>query len=91
MVEETINDGEGNFITLRYDETTDQVTIRNTAVDGEFRVIYLNPAMMVPDNVITVADVDGPEEWEGFTNDLGRHQMRIFWDTHKVDKETRGL
>jgi hypothetical protein len=46
---------------------------------------------LVPDNVITVVDVDGPEEWEGFTDDLGRGQMKLFWDTHKIDKETRGL
>jgi hypothetical protein len=91
MVEETINDGEGNFITFRYDDTNDQITVRNTGIDGEFRVVYLNSAMLAPDNVITVADVDGPEEWEGFTNDLGRHQMQIFWDTHKIDKSTRGL
>ena len=91
MVEETINDGEGNFITFRYDETNDQVMIRNTAIDGEFRIMYLNPAMLLPDSVITVVDVDGPEEWEGFTNDIGRHQMQIFWDTHKIYKDTRGL
>ena len=47
--------------------------------------------MLLPDSVITVVDVDGPEEWEGFTNDIGRHQMKIFWDAHKIDKETRGL
>jgi|694.fasta_scaffold21452_13 hypothetical protein len=91
MVEETITDSLGNSLTLRYDDVNDQVSIRNTGMDGEFRLIYLNPAMLVPDNVITVVDVDGPEEWEGFTDDLGRGQMKLFWDTHKIDKETRGL
>ena len=91
MVEETITDSLGNSLTLRYDDVNDQVSIRNTGMDGEFRLIYLNPAMLVPDNVITVVDVDGPEEWEGFTDDLGRGQMKLFWETHKIDKETRGL
>lgn len=91
MVEETITDGLGNFITFRYDDVNDQVTVRNTGIDGEFRVVYLNPAMLVSDKVITVEDVNGPEAWDGFTDDTGRHQMQIFWDTHKIDKDTRGL
>jgi hypothetical protein len=91
MVEETITDGLGNSLTLRYDNVNDQVSIRNTGMDGEFRVLYLNPSMVDPYHVITVVDVNGPEEWEGFTDDLGRGAMQIFWDTHKVDKETRGL
>lgn len=91
MVEETITDGLGNSLTLRYDNVNDQVSIRNTGMDGEFRVLYLNPSMVDPYHVITVVDVNGPEEWEGFTDDLGRGTMQIFWDTHKVDKETRGI
>lgn len=91
MVEENITDGLGNFITLRYDETNDEVTIKNTGIDGEFRIMYLNPAMSVPDNVITIEGINGPEQWEGYTDDLGRTQMGLFWGIHKVDKETRGL
>jgi hypothetical protein len=91
MVEETITDSLGNSLTLRYDNVNDQITIRNTGIDGEFRIMYLNPATIDPDRAITIVDVDGPEEWEGFTDDLGRVTMQLFWDTNKIDKETRGV
>jgi hypothetical protein len=91
MVEENITDNLGNSLTLRYDNVNDQITIRNTGIDGEFRVVYLNEAMLDPYHVVTIDEVMGPEEWEGFTDDLGRTVIQTFWDTHKVDKETRGL
>jgi hypothetical protein len=91
MVEETITDNLGNSLTLRYDNVNDQITIRNTGIDGEFRVVYLNEAMLDPYHVVTIDEVRGPEEWEGFTDDLGRTIIQNFWDTHKVNKETRGL
>jgi hypothetical protein len=91
MVEETITDNLGNSLTLRYDNVNDQITIRNTGIDGEFRVVYLNEAMLDPYHVVTIDEVRGPEEWEGFTDDLGRTVIQNFWDTHKVNKETRGL
>jgi hypothetical protein len=91
MVEETITDGLGNFITLRYNDENDQVTIKNTGIDGEFRIVYLNPAMLVPDNVITIEGINGPEQWEGFTDNTGRNFIGLFWGVHKIDKETRGL
>ena len=47
--------------------------------------------MLDPYHVVTIEEVRGPEEWEGFTDDLGRAVIQIFWDTHKIDKETRGL
>ena len=89
MLEETITDTLGNSLTLRYDDVNDQVSIRNTGIDGEFRLIHLNPAMLVPDNIIPVADVNGPEEWDSFTDDIGRGKMKLFWDTHKINKETQ--
>ena len=89
MLEETITDTLGNSLTLRYDDVNDQVSIRNTGIDGEFRLIHLTPAMLVPDNIITVADVNGPEEWDSFTDDIGRGKMKLFWDTHKINKETQ--
>ena len=89
MLEETITDTLGNSLTLRYDDVNDQVSIRNTGIDGEFRLIHLNPAMLVPDNIITVADVNGPEEWDSLTDDIGRGKMKLFWDTHKINKETQ--
>jgi hypothetical protein len=45
--------------------------------------------MLIPDNIITVADVNGPEEWDSFTDDFGRGKMKLFWDTHKINKETQ--
>ena len=91
MVEETITDGLGNFITLRYNDENDQVTIKNTGIDGEFRIVYLNAAMSVPDNVITIEGINGPEQWEGFTDNTGRNFIGLFWLNHKIDQVTKGL
>jgi hypothetical protein len=91
MIEQVINDGLGNVITLRYDNTTDKVTIKNSGVNENFLEIYLNDAIDLVEAVITVEDKNGPDDWNNYTDDLGRAEMQLFWDTHKVDKVTRGL
>jgi len=91
MIEQVINDGLGNVITMKYDNTTDKVLIKNSGVHEEFRQVYLNPDVDIIESVITIEDTNGPDEWNDYTDDHGRFEMQLFWDTHKVDKVTRGL
>lgn len=91
MVEEVINDGLGNVITLKYDDTTDKVLVKNSSIHENFREIYLNPDADVIEAVITIEDTNGPDDWNNYTDDFGRSEMQLFWETHKLDKVTRGL
>ena len=91
MVEEVINDGLGNVITLKYDNTTDKVLVKNSGVNENFREIYLNPDADVIEAVITIEDTNGSDDWNNYTDDFGRSEMQLFWETHKLDKVTRGL
>lgn len=90
MEEKTITDGFGSILTLKYDNTTDQITIKNSKIDDEFHLVYLNSDVDVIENVITIVGVNGPEQWGEFTDDFGREEIQIFWETHKIDKITRG-
>jgi hypothetical protein len=91
MVEKTITDGLENVITLKYDDVNDRITIKNTGVDDEFHLVYLNPDIDVIDNVVTILGINGSEQWEGFTDDFGRLEIIDFWETNKIDKTTRGI
>jgi hypothetical protein len=91
MVEQIINDGLGNIITLRYDETTDTVLVKNNNIHENFREIYLNDSSEVIEDVITIENTNEVGEWDSYTDDFGKIELKLFWDEHKVDKVTRGL
>jgi hypothetical protein len=91
MVEQIINDGLGNIITLRYDETTDTVLVKNNNIHENFREIYLNDSEDVIEDVITIENTNEVGEWDSYTDDFGKVELKLFWDDHKVDKVTRGL
>jgi hypothetical protein len=91
MVEQIINDGLGNIITLRYDDTTDTVLVKNNNIHENFREVYLNDSSEVIEDVITIENTNGVGEWDSYTDDFGKVELKLFWDTHKVDKVTRGL
>jgi hypothetical protein len=91
MVEQIINDGLGNVITLRYDETTDVVLVKNNNIHENFREVYLNDSPDVIEDVITIENTNGVGEWDSYTDDFGKVELKLFWDAHKVDKVTRGL
>jgi hypothetical protein len=91
MVEQIINDGLGNSITLKYDSDTDKVLVKNSGVNENFREIHLNDSIEVIEDVITIEDTNGPDEWTNYTDDFGRMEMQLFWDEHKKNKVTRGL
>jgi hypothetical protein len=90
-MEKIINDGLDNVITLRYDETTDKVTVNNDGIHVDFREVYLNEDPGIVENVITIQDTNGGDEWENYTDDYGRTELQLFWETHKKNKEIRGL
>lgn len=91
MVEQIINDGLGNVITLKYDSDTDKVLVKNSGVNENFREIHLNDSIEVIEDVISIEDTLGPNDWNNYTDDFGRTEMQLFWDEHKKDKVTRGL
>ena len=91
MVEQIINDGLGNIITLRYDDTTDTVLVKNNNIHENFREIYLNDSSEVIEDVITIENTNEVGEWDSYTDDFGKIELKLFWDEHKVDKVTRGL
>jgi hypothetical protein len=91
MVEQIINDGLGNIITLKYDSDTDKVLVKNSGVNENFREIHLNDSIEVIEDVISIEDTTGPNDWNNYTDDFGRAEMQLFWDEHKKDKVTRGL
>lgn len=91
MIEQVINDGLGNVITLRYDDSTDSVLVKNSNVHEDFRRIYLNDSSEIVEEVITIENTNGPDEWTNYTDEFGRWELQLFWDTHKQDKVTRGL
>lgn len=91
MVEQIINDGLGNVITLQYDDSTDTVFVKNSNIHDNFLRIYLNDASDVIEEVITIEDKNGPNEWNNYTDDFGRTEMHLFWEENKKDKTTRGL
>ena len=91
MVEQIINDGLGNVITLKYDSDTDKVLVKNSGVNENFREIHLNDSIEVIEDVISIEDTTGPDDWTNYTDDFGRSEMQLFWDEHKKNKFTRGL
>lgn len=91
MVEQLINDGLGNEIILKYDDTTDKVLIKNSGVNENFREVYLNNSIELIEDVITIEDTNGPDEWNRYTDDFGRLEIQLFWEEYKKDKVTRGL
>jgi hypothetical protein len=91
MVEQVVNDGLGNVITLKYDDSTDSILVKNSNIHDDFRKIYLNDSPEIVENVITIEDRNGPDEWNNYTDDFGRWELQLFWDTHKQNKVTKGL
>ena len=91
MVEQVVNDGLGNVIALKYDDSTDSILVKNSNIHDDFRKIYLNDSPDIVENVITIEDRNGPDEWNNYTDDFGRWELQLFWDTHKQNKVTKGL
>jgi hypothetical protein len=87
MIEETILDSSGSTIELIYDVDNDTVKVKNSAVDTDFREVkrlrMFNPNIVI--GLETLNDED--DRWEDYTDFGTRSDIRLFWETHKVNKD----
>jgi hypothetical protein len=87
MIEETILDSLGNTIELIYDVDNDIVKIKKLSVDADFREVK-RLRMFNPDIVIGLETPNGDDDgWEDYTDFGSRSEVRLFWETHKVNKD----
>jgi len=83
-MEQTLTDTLGNTIVFKYDETTDSVSVKNSAVSSEFMEVIKN----IDKDVISFDVIMIPEflEYDTWSDDATRSSLRGFWDEHKVSK-----
>ena len=83
-MEQTLTDTLGNTIVFKYDESTDSVSVKNSAVSAEFMEVVKNIDIDVVDlDVIMIPDF---LEYDTWSDDETRGQLKLFWDEHKVSK-----
>jgi hypothetical protein len=88
-MEQTIIDTLGTTITLKYDVSTDTVTVQNPAKNEEFHVVT-GKEIENEDNtksyVIFVGDIPG-DEWENTWSDTSaRFKVSEFYHENKINK-----
>ena len=81
-METTKTDSLDNTITMKYDDTNDTVYVKNSAVSAEFMEVTKNESMVEFD-VIMIPDY---LDWDNWSDDLTRTELKSFWDEHKVSK-----
>jgi hypothetical protein len=87
MIEETILDSSGSTIELIYDVDNDIVKIKKLSVDEDFREVK-RLTIFNPNIVIGLETSDGDDDgWEDYTDFGTRSDIRLFWETHKVNKD----
>ena len=83
-MEQTLTDTLGNTIVFKYDETTDSVSVKNSAVSTEFMEVVKNiDSLVVEFDVIMITEF---WEYDTWSDDETRGQLKLFWDEHKVNK-----
>ena len=83
-MEQTLTDTLGNTIVFKYDESTDSVSVKNSAVSAEFMEVVKNIDSLVVDlDVIMITEF---WEYDTWSDDETRGQLKLFWDEHKVSK-----
>ena len=83
-MEQTLTDTLGNTIVFKYDESTDSVFVKNSAVSEEFMEVVKNIDSLVVDlDVIMIREF---WEYNTWSDDETRGQLKLFWDEHKVSK-----
>ena len=83
-MEQTLTDSLNNTIVFKHDESTDSVSVKNSAVSAEFMVVTKNSSeLCVADDVIMIPDF---LEYDTWSDDETRGQLKLFWDEHKVSK-----
>lgn len=87
MIQDTIIDSLGNTIELIYDEGTDVVKVKNSAVDSDFREVR-RMAMWNPNLVLGLETAGGGDDgWNNYSDDISRYHIRLFWESHKVNQD----
>ena len=83
-MEQTLTDTLGNTIVFKYDESTDSVSVKNSAVSTEFMEVVKNIDSLVAEfDVIMITEF---WEYDTWSDDETRGQLKLFWDEHKVSK-----
>lgn len=83
-MEQTLTDSLNNTIVFKYDESTDSVFVKNSAVGVEFMEVVKNIDSAVIDfDVIMIPDFT---EYDTFSDDETRGKLKLFWDENKVGK-----
>jgi hypothetical protein len=83
-MEKIITDSLNNTITMKYDESNDSVTVKNSGVSDVFMEVTINRAEGVEDGVIMLEEYRNYSDW---SDDFGKGELRAFWDENKKDKE----
>jgi hypothetical protein len=87
MIQETISDLSSNTIELIYDVDNDIVKVKNSGVDTDFREVK-RLGMFNPDIVIGLETPNGEDDrWDDYSDINTRNSIRLFWETHKVNKD----
>jgi hypothetical protein len=83
-MEQTLTDTLGNTIVFKYDESTDSVSVKNSAVGVEFMEVVKNiDSLVVEFDVIMITEF---WEYDTWSDDETLGQLKLFWDEHKVSK-----
>ena len=83
-MEQTLTDSLNNTIVFKYDESTDSVSVKNSAVSAEFMEVVKNiDSLVVEFDVIMITEF---WEYDTWSDDETRGQLKSFWDEHKVSK-----
>jgi hypothetical protein len=87
MIQETIIDSFENTIELIYNIETDVVKVRNLSVDVDFREVKIME-MWRPNIVLELETLNGGDDgWGDYSDENARSIIRLFWETHKVNKD----
>jgi hypothetical protein len=83
-MEQTLTDSLNNTIVFKYDESTDSVFVKNSAVSVEFMEVVKNiDSAVIEFDVIMIPDF---WEYDTWSDDETRAKLKLFWDEHKVSK-----
>jgi hypothetical protein len=83
-MEQILTDSLNNTIVFKYDESTDSVSVKNSAVGVEFMEVVKNiDSLVVEFDVIMIPEFS---EYDTWSDDETRGQLKLFWDEHKVSK-----
>lgn len=83
-MEKVITDSLNNTITMKYDESNDSVMVKNSGISDTFMEVTRNKAEGIVDDVIMLEEFKNYPDW---SDDLGKRELRAFWDENKKDKE----